>query len=82
MSKRARAALVAGIAAAALTFTPVGPASAAILPCPVDHMCTLDYFNSPDKTHPVGRTDQLCDGTTIHMGERTPWTTFYSHPCN
>lgn len=81
MSKRARAALVAGIAAAALTFTPVSPAAAAIPMCPQNHSCMFDYYETSEKIKVIGYADQACDGTIVLRGETSSWVNLYSRPC-
>ncbi|HIW61591.1 MAG TPA: hypothetical protein H9881_03965 [Candidatus Stackebrandtia excrementipullorum] len=81
MSKRARAALVAGIAAAALTFTPVSPAAAAIPPCPPNHSCMLDYYDSPDMTKQIGYSYLPCTGGWTHVGQTSSWALLHSNPC-
>ncbi|HIW61590.1 MAG TPA: hypothetical protein H9881_03960 [Candidatus Stackebrandtia excrementipullorum] len=73
MPKRARAALVAGVATAAMVLAPVSPASAAIPICPENHWCTFDYYETHERINHIGYADQLCDGTVIIKGETSRW---------
>ncbi len=81
MSRRARAALVAGIAAAAIALTPVSPAAAAVPLCPLNHACMYDFFDSPAYDTRVGYQYIHCDGTTNSHGQKTPWVVMDVIPC-